>query len=182
MVAGPPRVRASLVKNASWAPRPGLLVVDQGVLPAGAELGIDRPRLASSLLQRKHEGTAVWRLPLCSLGVWEPSLGMGPQGPFSLQNDLPASTSQPGLTVSPQAAGDAISLGGRRAAPESGFPGLCHAASQCVAPQTPDLWAISQGLNSQVRAGCLPALCEPCKHIPRSEKSCQWGRRLWECI
>ena len=122
--------RASPVKNASWAPRPGLLVVDQGVLPAGAEQGIDRrPRLASSLLQRKREGTAVWRLPLCSLGVWEPSLGMGPQGPFSLQNDLPASTSQPGLTISPQAAGDAIFLKGRRAAPESGFPGLCHTAS-----------------------------------------------------
>ena len=64
-----------------------------------------------------------------SLGVWEPSLGSGTQWPLPLQNDLPASTSQPGVTVSLQMAGDTIFLGGRRAAPESGFPGLCRAAS-----------------------------------------------------
>ena len=64
--------------------------------------------------------------------------------------------------------------------PSQRFPagGDSQPTSQCVASQTPDLQACSQGLNSGVRAGCLPALCEPCKHILRSAWSCPWGRRL----
>ena len=84
----------------------------------------DRHRLTSFLLQRKRDGTAVWRLPWLSLGVWEPSLGAGPQGSLPLKNDLPASTSQPCVTLSPQAAGDTIFLGGRKVSPRSVFSGL----------------------------------------------------------
>ena len=75
------------------APRPRLQVGTQGVLHAGAEHSADRPRLKSSLLQSKHDGRVVWRLAGCSLEVWEPSLGAGPQGPMPLQNDLPARAS-----------------------------------------------------------------------------------------
>ena len=128
-VVGPPCIRALLAKKASLGPRSRLQVGAQGVLPAGAEHSTDWPRLESSLLYSKHDGRAVWRLAGCSLGVWEPSLGAGTQWPLPLQNDLPARASQPGVTISPQTAGDAIFLGGRRAAPESGFPGLCRAAS-----------------------------------------------------
>ena len=46
-----------------------------------------------ALLQSKRDGRAVWRLAGRSLGVWEPSLGSGPQGPMPLQNDLPARAS-----------------------------------------------------------------------------------------
>ena len=94
-----PALGLSRRKMPVGAPRPVLQVGAQGVLPAGAEHGADRPRLASSLPQSKSEGTAVWRLPGRSLGVWEPSLGAGPQGPSPLQNDLPASTSQLGVTL-----------------------------------------------------------------------------------
>ena len=44
--------------------------------------------------------------------------------------------------------------------------------SKCFASQTSDLQACSEGLNSRVRAVCLPAHSEPCKHIPRSERCC----------
>ena len=96
---GHPALGLSRRKMPVWAPRPGLQAGAQGVLPAGAKHGADRPRLGSSLPQSKREGTAVWRLPGRSLGVWDPSLGTGPQGPSPLQNDLPASTSQPGVTL-----------------------------------------------------------------------------------
>ena len=72
------------MKKASLGPRSGLQVGTQGVLPAGAKHSADRPMLENSLLQSKHDGTAMWRLPGRSLGVWEPSLGAGPQGPMTL--------------------------------------------------------------------------------------------------
>ena len=176
-VAGPPCIRAPQVKKASLGPRSGLQVGTQGVLPTGAKHSADRPKLASSLLQSKHDGTAMWRLPGRSLGVWEPSLSTGPQGPLPLPTDLPASASQAEVTLSPQAAGDAIFLGGRKGRPrELVFSPL--SSSQCVTPQTPDLRACSQGLNSRVRARCLPALCKACKHIVRSAQSCPWDRGL----
>ena len=50
------------------------------------------------------------------------------------------------------------------------------------APQTSDLQACSNGLSSRVRAVCLPAFSEPWEHIPRSEQSFPWGRRLRECV
>ena len=40
------------------APRPGLQVGAQDILPTGAEQGADRPRLRSSLLKGKCNGTA----------------------------------------------------------------------------------------------------------------------------
>ena len=150
-------------------------------MPTGAKHSTDKPKLASSLLQSKRDRTAVWRLPGRSLGVWEPSLSTESQAPLPLQNDLPASASQAGLTLSPQVAGDTIFLGGRKGSPrELVFSPL--SSSQCVAPQTPDLQACSQGLNSRVRAGCLPALCGACKHIIRSAQSCPWGMRLREYV
>ena len=79
-------------KKALLGPRSRLQVGAQGVLPTGAEHSADRPRLESSLLQSKRDGRAVWRLAGRSLGVWESSLGAGPQGPMPLQK-----TSQPGL-------------------------------------------------------------------------------------
>ena len=161
--------------------RPRIQVGAQGVLPTGSEHGADRLRLTSSLLQSKHDGTAEWRLPWHLLGVWEPSLGAEPQGPLPLKNDLPASTSQLGVTLSPQVSGNAFILGGRKGSPrEWVFRPLSR--SECVALQTPDLQACSQGLNSGDRAKCLPALCKPCKHIARSARSCPWGRRLQECV
>ena len=80
------------------APRSRLQVGARSVLPAVDERGADRPRLSSSLLQSKRDGTAMWGLPGCSLGVWEPSPGAVPQGPLPLPlpTDLPASTSQRG--------------------------------------------------------------------------------------
>ena len=96
---GRPVLGLSRRKMPVGAPRPGLQVGAQGVLPGGAEHGAEKPRLASSLPQSKCEGTALWRLPGCSLGVWEPSLGAGPQGPLALQNDLPASASQLAVTL-----------------------------------------------------------------------------------
>ena len=109
------------------------------------------------------------------------SLGAGPQQPLSLKNDLPASASQPGVILSLQVAGDAIFLGGRKGSPREWiFRPLSH--SKCLAPQTPDFQAWSEGLNSQVRALCPPALSELCKHIPRSVWSYPWERRLKECV
>ena len=176
-VAGLPCVRAPQGKKASLGPRTGLQVGTQAVLPAGAKHSADRPKLTSSFLQSKRDGTAMWRLPGRSLGVWEPSLSTAPQGPLPLPTDLPASASQAGVTLSRQAAGDTIFLGGRKGSPrELVFSPL--SSSQCVAPQTPDLWACSQGLNSRVRARCLPALCEACTHIVRSAQSCPWDRGL----
>ena len=128
-VSGPPPVRASWEKNSSSAPRPGFQVGAQGVLSARAEHGADRPRLASSLLQSKRGGKAVWKLPGRSLGVWKPSLAAGTQGPLPLQSDLPKSASQAGVTLSPRAAGSLSSLEVGKKAPESGFSGLYCAAS-----------------------------------------------------
>ena len=54
-----PALGLSRRKMPVGAPRPGLQVGAQGVLPAGAKHGADRPRLASSLPQSKREGTAV---------------------------------------------------------------------------------------------------------------------------
>ena len=78
------------------APRSRLQVGARSVLPAVDERGADRPRLASSLLQSKRDGTAMWGLPGRPLGVWEPSPGVVPQGPLPLPTDLPASASQRG--------------------------------------------------------------------------------------
>ena len=50
------------------APRYGIQVSTQGVLPTGSEPGADRPRLSSSLLQRKRDRTAMQRLSVHSLG------------------------------------------------------------------------------------------------------------------
>ena len=49
------------------APRHGIQVSTQGVLLTGSEPGADTPRLSSSLLQRKRDRTAMWRLPVHSL-------------------------------------------------------------------------------------------------------------------
>ena len=72
------------------APRPRLEVGAQGVLPAVAKQSADMARLKRSLWQSKPDRKPVWKLPVCSLVVWEPSLGPGTQGPFLQQNDLPA--------------------------------------------------------------------------------------------
>ena len=79
-VAGPPLVRAPQAKNASSTPRPSFQVGAQGVLPTRAEHGADMPRLASSLLQSKRDGKALWKLPGRSLGVWKPFLPRGHKG------------------------------------------------------------------------------------------------------
>ena len=50
------------------APRYGIQVSNQGLLPAESEPGADRARLSSSLLQRKRDRTAMQRLPVHSLG------------------------------------------------------------------------------------------------------------------
>ena len=81
--------------------RPGLQVGAQGVLRAGAKHGADRPRLVSSLLQCKHDGTAVWRLPGHSLVLWEPSLVPGPQGSFPPKNELKSRSCQLGDVSQP---------------------------------------------------------------------------------
>ena len=99
------------------APRPRLEVGAQGVLPAVAKQSADMARLKRSLWQSKPDRKPVWKLPVCSLRVWEPSLGPGTQWPFPQQIDLPASASQPGMTLSLQATGDAIVLGGRKGRP-----------------------------------------------------------------
>ena len=120
------------------------------------ELSTVQTGLGSRALScRAHDGTAVWRLAGRSLGVWEPSLGAGPQGPMSLQNDLPASAPQLGVTLSPQAAGNAIFLGGRKGSPrELVFRPL--SCNQCVAPQTPDLQACSRASIPESEPGvCL---------------------------
>ena len=49
-------------KMRNLAPRPNIHMGAQGVSPAGSENIPDRPRLTSSLLQRKHDGTAIWTL------------------------------------------------------------------------------------------------------------------------
>ena len=62
---------------------------------------------------------------------------------------------------------------------------VCFQASICsksFASQVSDLRACSKDLNSRVRAMCLPAHSEPCKHIPGSERCCPWGRKLRECV
>ena len=41
------------------APRPIIQVVAQGVPPAGSKSVPDRPMITSSLLQRKHDATAI---------------------------------------------------------------------------------------------------------------------------
>ena len=99
------------------APRPGLKVGTQGVLLTVAKQSADRARLKRSLWQSKPDRKPMWKLPVCSLRVWEPSLGPGTQWPFPQQIDLPASASQPGMTLSPQATGDTIILGGRKGRP-----------------------------------------------------------------
>ena len=152
------------------APRPGLQVGAQCVLPAVAKHGADRPRLTRSLQQSKHDGTAMWRLPGHSLGVWEPSPGTVPQGPLPLPTNLPASISKPGVTLSPQATGNTVVLGGRKGSPrEWVFRPLSHI--QCLNHQMPGLQACSQGLKSQVRPGvCLHSAS--LANIPRSAQSC----------
>ena len=52
----------------------------------------------------------------------------------------------------------------------------------CVASKTWDLQVCPDDLTSRVRALYLPALSEPCKHIPRSYEDCPWGSRLRECV
>ena len=86
----------------------------QGVFPAGSKNVPDTPRLVSSLLHRKHEGTEVWRLLSWSLGVWEPSLSAETQKPMPLKNDLQAGTFQPYVSLSMQEDGKDIFLGGRK--------------------------------------------------------------------
>ena len=83
------------------ASRPGLQVGAQGVLPAGAQHGADRPRLVSALLQCEHDGTAMWTLPGHSLVLWEPSLFPGPQGPFPPKNELKSRACQLGGVSQP---------------------------------------------------------------------------------
>ena len=39
-----------------------------------------------------------------------------------------------------------------------------------------------EDLTSRVRAVCLPALFDPCKHIPIAYSYCSWRSRLWECV
>ena len=113
--------------------------------------------------------------------MWEPSLGAETQKPMPLKNDLQAGTFQSYMSLSMQESGKAIFLGGRKGSPREWiFRPLSH--SKCLAPQTPDFQAWSEGLNSQVRALCPPALSELCKHIPRSVWSYPWERRLKECV
>ena len=88
---------------------------------------------------------------------WEcgsPPQARVPQGPLPLLTDLPASASQPRVTLSLQAAGNTIVLGSRKGSPrEWVFRTLSHI--QCVDHQTPGLRACSQGLKSRVR----PSVC-----------------------
>ena len=84
------------------------------------------------------------------------SLGAGPQQPLSLKNDLPASTSQPGVILSLQVAGDAIFLGGRKGSPESGFSGLYHTAS---------VWPLRRQISRPApRASNLESGSDACLH------------------
>ena len=54
--------------------------------------------------------------------------------------------------------------------------------SKCFTSQMSDLQTWTESLNSRVRAICLPALSETCKHIPRLEQYCPGGIWLRECI
>ena len=107
------------------ASRRRLQVGAQGVLPAGAQHGADRPRLVSSLLQCEHDGTAVWRLPGHSQVLWEPSLVPGPQGPFPPKNELKSRACQLGGCLSAcRQMGTLSSMEAGKAAPGNGLLGL----------------------------------------------------------
>ena len=77
-------------------------------------------------------------------------LGAGPQGPLPLKNDLQASAFQPHVTLSPQATGKAVFLGGRKGSLRVlVFMPLSH--SMCLDSQTSrlsDFQTCSEGLNS----------------------------------
>ena len=141
-------------------PRPRLKVGAQGVLSAVAKQSANMARLKRSLWQSKPDRKPVWKLPVCSLVVWEPSLGPRTQGPFLQQNDLPASASQPGMTLSPQATGDAIILGGRKGRPTEWVfrplvQPLCGSSDTRPQGLLPGTQFLSQG---QVSACTLQAL------------------------
>ena len=141
-------------KKPVWSPGPGSRWAPKVFClqePSTVQIGLGSRALSC----RARDGTAVWRLAGCSLGVWEPSLSVGPQGPMTLQNDLPASTSQLGVTLNPQAAGNAIFLGGRKGSPrELVFRPL--PCNQCVAPQMPDLQTCSRASIPESEPGvCL---------------------------
>ena len=84
------------------------------------------------------------------------------------------------VTLSTQETGTAVFFGGRKGIHRECVFRPLFAASMFA--QTSDLQAWSKGLNSRVRAMCLCAHSEPCKHIPGSEQCCLWGRRLQECV
>ena len=91
-------------------------------VPIGSKNVPDRPRRIRSLLQRKRDGTDVWMSLWVSLWVWDPSsLGTRAQGLLPLTNDLQASAFQPCVTLSPQAAREAIFLGARKGSPRECF-------------------------------------------------------------
>ena len=122
------------------------------------------------------KSSLIWKLLwfACECG------STGPQGPLPLNHDLQASSFQ---LCDTQHAGDWEScLPWRKERHPQRVSFQASICSKCFASQTSDLQACSKGLNSRVRAVCLPVHSKPCKHIPGSEWCCQWGRRLRECV
>lgn len=98
-----------------FTPRPSIHMDTQGVFPTRSKNVPDRPRLTSSLLQRKHgQGTDIWSLLWHSLGVWKPSPGGRDSGAIATGKWPQASTFQPCVTLSMQKADKAIFLGRRK--------------------------------------------------------------------
>ena len=142
-VAGPPCIRAPLAKKKPvWGPGPGSRWAPRVFCPQ--ELSTVQISLGSRALSCRAN---VTKQPCGGwLDIpWEcgsPPWARGPRGQCHCKMTSQSGLLSQGVTLSPQAAGDVIFLGGRkgnprelvfrplsRSQPESWFSGLCHAAS-----------------------------------------------------
>ena len=132
-------------------------------------------------LPGSRDGIDIWMLICLSLLVWGSSLWSHLQGIFRLKNDLQACALKQRVTHSTQNPAEALFLWGREdISRELIFSPL--SSRNCLASESLDLKACPEDLTSRVRAVCLPALSNPCKHNSRPYHDCPWGSRLRECV
>ena len=176
--------RAQREKNGNFANKVYYAGSNSQCISAGSQNFPDRPRLTGSLLQRNCDGTDIWMLVCFFLWEWGASLWCQPHGNLRLKNDVQASTFKQCETLRTQNFGKAIFFRGRKVINKECV--FRHLSSRtCLASKMWDLQACPEEPTTRVRAVCLPALSDACKHIPSPHCNCPWGSRLrycvWEC-